>query len=141
MGVTVVIVMGIPTTAMFQHDNRAIVERATHRLVGCLLGALAGLACLVVVGGDFLLWLALIAAGIWLCSQIQTGGAGVSYVGTQAMFAYLTAMVQGQGPPQTIAPGFERFVGVMGGLAVLYVVTLVLSLIPLPRPATGTAAG
>ena len=139
MGVTVVIVMGIPTTAIFERDNRAIIERATHRLVGCLLGALAGLACLALVGSDFLLWVALIAAGMWLCSQIQTGGAGVSYVGTQAMFAYLTTMVQGQGPPQTIAPGFERLVGVMGGLAVLYVVTLALSLIPLPRPAPRAA--
>jgi uncharacterized membrane protein YccC len=141
MGVTAVIVLGIPTTAIFQHDNRAIIERATHRLVGCLLGALAGLACLAFVGGDFLLWLALIASGIWLCSQIQTGGAGVSYVGTQAMFAYLTTIVQGQGPAQTIAPGFERLVGVIGGLAVLYVITLALSLIPLPQRAAGAAAG
>jgi uncharacterized membrane protein YccC len=140
MGVTAVIVMGIPTTAIFQHDNRTIVERATHRLVGCLLGALAGIACLAFVGSDFLLWLALIPVGIWLCSQIQTGGAGVGYIGTQAMSAYLMTMVQGQGPPQTIAPGFERLVGVMGGLAVLYVVTLALSLVPLPRPAPQPAA-
>ena len=144
MGVTAVVVMAIPTTAIFRSDNRAIIERAAHRLVGCLIGALAGLACLVFVGSDFLLWTSLIAAGIWLCSQIQTGGTGMSYIGTQAMFAYLMSMVQGQAPPDTIAPGFQRLVGVTGGLSILFVVTLILSLVPLPRaalPARTASAG
>ena len=57
------------------------------------------------------------------------------------MFAYLMSMLQGQGPPLTIAPGFDRLVGVMGGLSILFVVTLILSLIPLPshRPRRPTA--
>ena len=83
VGVTAVMVMSIPTTAILQFDTRAIIQRAAHRLIGCLLGALAGLACLAFVGDDFLLWLALIPAGIWLCSQIQNGTAGVGYVGTR----------------------------------------------------------
>jgi uncharacterized membrane protein YccC len=140
LGVTGVIVMGIPTTAIFRSDNRAIIERGVHRLVGCLLGAVAGLACLAVVGSDFLLWVALIPPGIWLCSQIQTGASGMSYIGTQAMFGFLMSMVQGQGPPDTIAPGFQRLVGVMGGLSVLFVITLVLSLLPLPAPTRNVAA-
>ena len=141
MGVTVVMIMSIPTTAIVHSDSRAIIERAAHRLIGCLLGALVGLASLAVVGSDFLLWLALIPPGIWLCSQIQTGTTGVSYIGTQAMFAYLMSMVQGQGPPQSIGPGFERLVGVMGGLSILFVITLILSLIPLSPPAPTAAAG
>jgi uncharacterized membrane protein YccC len=141
MGVTAVIVMSIPTTAILQSDNRAIIQRAAHRLIGCLIGALAGLACLAFVGDDFLLWIALIPPGIWLCSQIQTGTSGVSYIGTQAMFGFLMSMVQGEGPPDTIAPGFNRLVGVMGGLSILFVVTLILSLIPLSRPAPAPAAG
>lgn len=52
------------------------------------------------------------------------------------MLSYLMSMVQGQGPPQTIAPGLERLVGIMGGLTILFVVTLVLSLIPLSRLST-----
>jgi uncharacterized membrane protein YccC len=141
MGLTVVMVMSIPTTAMLDPDSPAIIQRAAHRLIGCLLGALAGLACLAFVGSDFLLWLALIPPGIWLCSQIQTGTTGVSYIGTQAMFAYLMSLVQGQGPPDTISPGLGRLVGVMGGLSVLFVVTLILSLIPLSRPAPSLLAG
>lgn len=51
------------------------------------------------------------------------------------------SMVQGQGPPDTIAPGLTRLVGIMGGLSILFIVTLVLSLIPVfppaPEPVTG----
>jgi uncharacterized membrane protein YccC len=141
MGITAVMVMSIPTTAMLDPDSPAIIARSAHRLIGCLLGALAGLAALAFVGSDFLLWVALIPPGIWLCSQIQTGTSGMSYIGTQAMFAYLMSLVQGQGPPATISPGLERLVGVMSGLSVLFVVTLLLSLIPLSRPEPAPAAG
>jgi uncharacterized membrane protein YccC len=141
MGVTVVMVMSIPTTAILGSDGRAIVEKAAHRLIGCLIGALVGLACLAFIGSDFLLWIVLIPPGIWLCSQIQTGTTGVSYIGTQAMFAYLMSMVQSQGPPDSISPGFERLVGVMGGLSILFVVTLTLSLIPLSRSSPVPTAG
>lgn len=141
MGVTAVMIMSIPTTAIVRADSGAIIERAAHRLIGCLLGALVGLAGLAFIGDDFLLWIVLIPPGIWVCSQIQNGTTGVSYIGTQAMFAYLMSMVQGQGPPDTIAPGFDRLVGVMGGLSVLFIVTLILSLIPLSPPAAEIAAG
>ena len=141
MGLTVVMVMSIPTTAIVGPGSPLLIQRAAHRLIGCLLGALVGLACLAFIGSDFLLWIALIPPGIWLCSQIQTGTTGVSYIGTQAMFAYLMSMVQGQGPPDSISPGFERLVGVMGGLSILFVVTLTLSLIPLSRASPVPTAG
>ena len=135
------VVMSVPTTAIFAADNHIIIQRAVHRLVGCLLGALAGLGALAFVGSDFLLWLALIPPGIWLASQIQTGATGMSYIGMQAMFSYLMSLVQGQGAPESISPGLERLVGVLGGLSVLLVVTLALSLIPLPQPAPAAAKG
>ena len=140
VGVTVVMVMSIPTTAILHSDASAVVERSLHRLIGCLLGALVGLVALAFIADDFLLWIALIPPGIWLCSQIQTGSTGVSYIGTQAMFAYLMSMLQGQGPPNTIAPGFNRLVGVTGGLSILFVVTLILSLIPLAQSRRVSAA-
>jgi uncharacterized membrane protein YccC len=141
MGLTVVMVMSVPTTAIVEPGNPLMIQRAAHRLIGCLLGALAGLACLAFVGSDFLLWLALIPPGIWLCSQIQTGTTGVSYIGTQAMFAYLMSMVQSQSPPDSISPGLERLVGVMAGLSVLFIVTLILSLTPLSPPSPAAAGG
>ncbi len=140
IGLTAVMVMAVPPTAILQADTRTIVQRSAHRVIGCLLGALLGLACLAVVGSDFVLWTLLLLAGVWLCSQIQTGAEGVSYVGTQALFAFVMSLVQGQGPPLTISPGFERLVGVVSGLMLLFVITLVLSLIPLPDPSPKPAA-
>jgi uncharacterized membrane protein YccC len=139
IGITVVMVMSIPTTAILESDSRVIIQRGAHRLIGCLLGALVGLGCLAFIGSDFLLWIVLIPPGVWLCSQIQTGTTGISYIGTQAMFAYVMSMVQGQGPPDSISPGFNRLVGVVGGLSVLFIVTLVMSLIPLSQPSPAPA--
>ena len=135
IGLTAVMVMAVPITAIVEADTRLIVQRAAHRVIGCLLGALLGLGCLAVVGSDFAIWTALLLVGVWLCSQIQTGTTGISYIGTQAMFAFVMSMVQSQGPPLSISPGFERLVGVMAGLSLLFVITLVLSLIPMSQPA------
>jgi len=51
------------------------------------------------------------------------------------------SLVQGQGPPESISPGLERLVGVIGGVSILVVVSLVLSLVPLSPPAPAPAAG
>jgi uncharacterized membrane protein YccC len=139
IGLTAVMVMSVPTTVILEADTRTIVQRSAHRVIGCLLGALLGLACLAVVGSDFVLWILLLLTGVWLCSQIQTGTAGVSYVGTQAMFAFVMSMVQSQGPPLSISPGLERLVGVMAGLSILFVITLLLSLIPMSERAAPPA--
>ena len=109
---------------------------AAYRLVGCALGALLGLFCLHWVGSDFLLWLLLLTAGVWLSSQIQSGSTGIGYIGTQAGLAFLLSMIQDQGPPLSPIPGLDRFAGIMAGLSVLLVITMIISLFRLPhRPA------
>src|SRR5438067_2947951 len=139
IGLTAVMVMAVPTAAILEAKAGIIVQRSAHRVIGCLLGALLGLACLAVVGSDFLLWTALLLVRVRLCSQIQTGTTGVSYVGTQALFAFVMSMVQSQGPPLSISPGFERLLGVTAGLSLLFVITLILSLIPVSQRATSAA--
>ena len=141
IGLTSVMVMAVPTKVILEADMRVIVQRSAHRVIGCLLGALLGLACLAVVGSDFVLWVLLLATGVWLCSQIQTGTTGISYVGTQAMFAFVMSMVQSQGPPLSISPGLERLVGVVAGLCLMFVLTLILSLIPISEPVRSSAVG
>ena len=141
IGLTSVMVMAVPTKVILEADIRVMVQRSAHRVIGCLLGALVGLACLAVVGGDFVLWVLLLATGVWLCSQIQTGTTGISYVGTQAMFAFVMSMVQSQGPPLSISSGFERLVGVVAGLCLMFVITLILSLIPISEPVRSSAVG
>jgi hypothetical protein len=59
----------------------------------------------------------------------------------QAMFAFVMSMVQSQGPPLSISPGLERLVGVTAGLCIMFVITLILSLIPMSRPTTRPAGG
>jgi hypothetical protein len=118
MGVTAVAVLAIPTTAVIELDARTIVQRSVYRLVGCAFGALMGLFCLYWVGSNFLVWLLLLMAGVWLSSQIQSGTTGIGYVGTQAGLAFLLSMIQGQGPPLSPTPGINRFAGMMAGLTV-----------------------
>jgi len=141
MAVTAVAVMAIPTTAVIEPDGRTVVQRSAHRLVGCALGALLGLLCLYWVGNNFLVWLLLLMGGIWHTSQIQSGNTGIGYVGTQAGLAFLLSMIQGQGPPLSPMPGIDRFAGIMAGLSVLLVITMVISLFRLPHPPTATAQG
>jgi hypothetical protein len=66
--------------------------------------------------------------GTWLSSQIQSGSTGIGYVGTQAEIAFLLSMIQGQGPPLSPTPGLDRFAGIMAGLSLLLVITMVVSL-------------
>jgi uncharacterized membrane protein YgaE (UPF0421/DUF939 family) len=135
LAVTSVAVMAVPTTAILEPDGRTVVQRAIYRLVGCALGALLGLLCLYWVGQNFFVWLLLLMAGVWLNSQIQSGNTGISYVGTQAGFAFLLSMIQGQGPPSSPIPGIDRFAGITAGLSVLLVITMAMSLFRLtPSP-------
>ena len=136
LAVTAVAVMAVPTTAVLEPDARTVIQRAVYRLVGCAFGAALGLVCLYWVGASFLVWLIMLMAGVWLSSQIQSGSTGIGYVGTQAGFAILLSMIQGQGPPLSPTPGLDRFAGIMAGLTVLLVITLALSLFRLtPHPA------
>jgi uncharacterized membrane protein YccC len=141
LAVTAVAVMAIPTTAVLEPDGRTVVQRAIHRLLGCALGALLGLLCLYWVGSNFPVWLLLLMSGVWLNSQIQSGSTGISYVGTQAGLAFLLSMIQGQGPPLSPTPGLDRFAGIMAGLTVLLIITMVISLFRLaPRRASPARA-
>lgn len=128
VAISAVIVMAVPTTAVLEPDARTVVQRAVYRLLGCALGALLGLFCLYWVGSDFLIWLLLLMPGLWISSQIQSGKTGIGYVGTQAGFAFILSMIQGQGPPLSPTPGLDRFAGIMAGLTLLLVITMALSL-------------
>jgi hypothetical protein len=78
---------------------------------------------------------------IWLTSQIQSGNAGIGYVGTQAGLAFLLSMIQGEGPPLSPIPGIDRFARIMAGLSVLLIITMVISLFRLPHPPMAAARG
>jgi len=127
MAITVAVVMAAPVVADGGLGTRhAIAVRSLHRLLGCLLGGAVALACLALNVESFVWWLGMIGVAVWIGMHIQVGPHGVGYVGTQAAFAFIVTLIQGAAPPDSIMPGVDRFAGIVGGLAILMVVSMVL---------------
>jgi uncharacterized membrane protein YccC len=127
MAITVAVVMAAPVVADGGLGTRhAVAVRSLHRVLGCTLGGAVALACLALNVESFVWWLGMIGVAVWIGMHIQVGPYGVGYVGTQATFAFIVTLIQGAAPPDSILPGVERFVGIVGGLAILMVVSLVL---------------
>ncbi len=132
--VTAAAVMAVPTLSLDDAANQqSITERAMHRLLGCLLGGIAGLACLMLSIENFLPWLATLTAAIWISAHVQGSRRGIGYVGTQGAVVFISTMVQGWGPPTSIMPGIDRFAGITGGLLILLAVSWLTAPSP-PRP-------
>lgn len=127
MAITVAVVMSAPVIAGTNLDTRhAVAQRSIFRFIGCLLGGVLALGILALEITSFPWWLATLGAGVWLCMHVQVGRHGVGYVGTQAGMVFIITLVQGASPPESIMPGIERFVGIVGGLAILLVVSLLI---------------
>ena len=63
----------------------------------------------------------------------------MGYIGTQAALVLIMTLVQGWGPPDSILPGIARFAGMMAGLGILMIVSLIFWPPPpksVPTPAT-----
>ena len=127
MAITVAVVMSAPVILDTGFATRhAVAVRSLHRLLGCMLGGAVALVCLALDVESFGWWLFMIGAAVWIGMHIQVGPHGVGYVGTQAAFAFIVTLIQGARPPESIMPGVDRFAGIVGGLAILMVISLVL---------------
>lgn len=127
MAITVAVVMSAPVIANSNLGTRhAVAQRSLHRFLGCLLGGIAALLCLAIQVESFPWWLAMIGGSVWIGMHIQLGKHDVGYIGTQAAFVFIVTLIQGPAPPTSIMPGIDRFVGIMGGLAILLTVSLML---------------
>ena len=132
---TMASVLAVPVLADHPLDsNRMMVQKAMHRLFGCLVGGLAALALLAIPLADFLPWLFSLAAGTWLFAYVQSSSRGIGYLGTQAAVVFIMMLVQGDGPPTSIIPALDRFAGIMIGMTTLFGVCLLL------EPATDAEA-
>jgi uncharacterized membrane protein YccC len=127
MGVSVIMVTAAPiqgvNAAAFLHT---VETRAQHRLFGCLSGGAAALLCIGAPLTDLGPWLIALGAGVWLAAYLQSSTRGVGYIGTQFGMVFLMTLVQGFGPPTSIWPGLDRLAGILGSLALLYVVSAAL---------------
>ncbi|WP_218511428.1 FUSC family protein [Variovorax sp. dw_308] len=101
------------------------VEKLTLRILGCLVGAAAGLATLVFVmpsvtsisGLLTIVFLAALASG-W----IAAGTPRIAYAGFQIAFAFFLCVIQGAGPGFDMVVARDRVVGILFGNLVVYAV-------------------
>jgi uncharacterized membrane protein YccC len=122
--ITVAAVMAIPAVSDDEDAvQNEVAKRAVHRILGCLLGGIAGLALLALSVDRFVEWMLMLTAGIWIAAHVQASERGVGYVGTQGAIVFISTLVQGPGPPTTILPGIERFTGITIGLLILMAVS------------------
>jgi uncharacterized membrane protein YccC len=123
--ITVAAVMAVQATTEDEIANRQrVVTRATHRIFGCLIGGIAGLAALSLSLESFIPWLLTLCAGVWIGAHVQGSTRGISYVGTQGAVVFMMTLVQGFGPPNSILAGVERFAGITGGLLIVLAVSV-----------------
>jgi uncharacterized membrane protein YccC len=123
--ITVAAVMAVPALSNdAAADQQKVTQRAMHRLLGCLLGGIAGLACLALSVDNFLPWLLMLTAGVWVGAHVQGSQRGIGYIGTQTAVVFIVTLVQDWGPPASIFPGVERLAGITGGLLILLLVSL-----------------
>jgi uncharacterized membrane protein YccC len=127
MAISIGAIMAVPElTGDAQHDQSAIAERAAQRVLGCLVGAAAGLAMLSLpIAAIFPVWLLLLMIAAALGSQLQTGPYAMPAIATQAMVAIILTVVQGWGPALTLLPAIDRAAGMVGAVCLLFTVNLI----------------
>lgn len=99
------------------------VEKLTLRIVGCLVGAVAGLAAIVflmpnvtsIAGLLAIVFLAALASG-W----VAAGSPRIAYAGFQIAFAFFLCVIQGAGPGFDMTVARDRIVGILFGNLVIY---------------------
>jgi uncharacterized membrane protein YccC len=127
--ITIMAVMLIPVTAVDGPNGlRQVSRRLWYRLLGCLAGGAGGagagaggLAARAVArradaGGH--------RAGRGLGRHLENGNHGRGYVGTQFTLAVLVVLVPDSWDAAHIAPGYDRLIGILVGMAVLEPVLL-----------------
>lgn len=96
-------------------------HRGWQRILGCLIGGLAGVAVIGIDASGFLWWTLALALGVYLSARVHLGTTANAYVGTQSAVAFLYTLVD-TGPPPTILPPIERLVGIVLGVALMSLV-------------------
>ena len=103
------------------------IEKLTLRIVGCLIGAGAGLAAIVFLLPSITSIAALAAvvfAGALAGAWVAAGGPRIAYMGFQLAFAFFLCVVQGNGPGFDLTVARDRVIGILlGNLVTAFVFT------------------
>ena len=101
------------------------VEKLSLRLIGCLIGAAAGLAAIVFlvptltsIGGLMIA----VFVGAWGAGYVAAGTPRISYAGFQIAFAFFLCIIQGSGPAFDLTTARDRIIGIILGNLVAYFV-------------------
>jgi multidrug resistance protein MdtO len=101
------------------------VEKLVLRVLGCMLGAAAGIAAIVFV----MPWLtsigslmAIVFTAAFLSAWIAAGTPRISYAGFQIAFAFFLCVIQGPAPAFDMVVARDRIIGILIGNVVSYVV-------------------
>lgn len=127
--------------AVLDKDFGAMRARGRQRVLGCILGALAGLAALLLQLDNLVVYLTVLAGGIFYFSRLHNGGGPQSYIGTQGGVAFITALITDGGPPDALMPVLERLAGIFIGVALMLAASVVLSALKRRQIARETATG
>ena len=100
------------------------VEKLTLRILGCLVGAAAGIAAIVYlipsitsIGGLMVVVFLASLVSAW----VAAGSPRISYAGFQMAFAFFLCVVQGPGPSFDLTTARDRVIGILLGNIVVYV--------------------
>jgi len=101
-------------------------EKLALRVCGCLVGAALGVAAMVFVVPSFTSVSALfviVLAGAFVATWVAAGSPRIAYAGFQIGFAYFLCVVQDAGPAFDLTVARDRVIGMLFGIAVMYVVS------------------
>lgn len=101
------------------------VEKFSLRILGCLLGAAAGIAAIVFLVPD-LTSIGALMVTVFLAALgsawIAGGDSRIAYAGYQIAFAFFLCVLQGNGPSFDMVTARDRVIGILLGNIVIYLV-------------------
>jgi multidrug resistance protein MdtO len=99
------------------------VEKLSLRIIGCVIGAAAGIAAIVFlvpaltsIGGLMIA----VFIGAWAGAYVAAGSTRISYAGFQIAFAFFLCVIQGSGPAFDLTIARNRIIGILLGNFVVY---------------------
>ncbi len=101
------------------------IEKLTLRILGCLVGAAAGYAAILLVLPDLTsigALMAVVFAGALASAWVAAGSARIAYAGFQIAFAFFLCVVQGPSPAFDLSVARDRVIGILIGNLVSFVI-------------------